>query len=339
MNVRKLFGFCAAALLCGSAFAGNAPDGAQAVAPAAAANEVAFQEGQTPPKPDKGYFWCLISKPAVFKCETEQVKIADATFYMKPVPPVYEWVEEQLMVAPARKIPYCEPAQFDRKQIDVVVRPEHTAIEVVPAVFETVEETVEFRPAMEREISIPAQYKTVMRTIEVEPERDVMCGVAAPADVKLNCGESVAGSIGAVQKPARCITLAMQEEVSPATTKKVSLPAITKPITKQVLKSPATTREVTVPAVTEKVWVETCIAEECIKYRDVPAEYKTIRRMVEKEPAKSERVEVAEKFQTLRKNVLVSPMSLVWRQYSIGKCKAVSDICARYGSLPGSGAF
>lgn len=337
MYFKKWLGVCAAMLVAGPALAGNAPAAAPEVV--GVPREIAFEEGKTPPKPCKENFWCLITRPAVFKCESEQVKVADATFYMKPIPAVYEWVEEQIQVAPARKIPYCQPAKFEQKCVEVVTQPAHTRFEVVPAVFETVNETITFRPAMEKEISVPAQYKTVMKTIEVEPARDMLCGVATPTDVKLNCGEAVAGSIGALQKPARCITIAVQEEVCPPTTKKISVPAITKCVPVQKLKTPATTREVQVPEVKTKMWVETCVGEECIKFRDVPAEFKCIRRMVEKEPAKTEKVAVPEKFQTIRKSVLVSPVTMIWRQYSIGKCKAVSDICSRYGSLPGSGAF
>lgn len=354
MDLKKLLGVCAAMLVSGPVFAGNAPEAAPAGAPAkegtyyagqdccggaGAPREIQFEEGKVPMKPCKDNFWCLITRPAVFKCETEQIEVAKPTFYMKPIPAVYEWTEEQIQVAPARKIPYCQPAKFEQKCVEVLTAPAYKQLEVVPAVFETVNETITFRPAMEKEISIPAQYKTVMKTIEVEPERDMLCGMATPTDVKLNCGETVAGSIGALHKPARCITVAIQEEVCPATTKKISVPAITKVVPVQKLKTPATTREVMVPEVKTKMWVETCVGEECIKYHDVPAEFKCIRRMVVKEPARTEKVDVPAKFQTVKKSVLVTPITMVWRQYSISKCKAVSDVCSRYGSLPGSGAF
>lgn len=347
MRIKKLLGVCAAALVVAApAFAGDAPAaggtyfaGQDCVGESGVPRELPFAEGQTPPKPCKGNFWTLITKPAVFDCQTEEVKVGDATFYMKPVPPVYEWVDEQIMVAPERKIPYCQPAKFNRKCVEVVVQEASTQYEIIPAEFETINEEITFRPEMEKEIFIPAQYCTVMKTIEIEPERDILCGVATPTDVKLNCGETVGGSIGALHKPARCITIAVMEEVSPASTKKVKVPAIVKTVPVRKLKKPAEVREVQVPAVVSKIWVETCVGEECIKFRDIPAEFKQIRRMVMKEEGKTERVEVPAKFETIKKNVLVTPTQMIWRQYSISKCKAVADVTAKYGSLPGSGAF
>lgn len=301
--------------------------------------EVPFEEGKTPPRPCKGYFWTLITKPATFKCVTEQVKVSDATFYMKPVPAKYEWVEEQIMVAPARKLPTCCPAKFNTEMRKVVVQEAHTQMVVVPAEFEDVCEEIIFRPEMEKEISVPAQYKTEMMTIQVEPERDSMCGMNTPKDLRVQCGEGVAGSIGATHTPARCITIPVQKEISPATTKKIKVPAIKKTIMVRKLKKPASVQEVKIPEVVKEIPVETCVGEECIKYVDVPAEYKCVRRLEMKEPAKTERVEIPAKYQTFKKNEICEPVKMVWRQYSIGKCKRVADTCARYGCLPGSGAF
>ena len=301
--------------------------------------EVPFEEGKPPPRPCKGYFWTLITKPAVFKSVTEKVKVSDATFYMKPIPATYEWTEERVMVAPARKVPVCQPAKFNTEMRKVVVQEAHTQLVVVPAEFEDVCEEIVFRPEMEKEISVPAEYRTEMLTIQVEPERASMCGICTPKGLNVNCGESVAGSIGATHTPARCITIPVQKEVSPATTKKVKVPAIKKTIMVRKLKKPATVQEVKIPEIVREIPVETCVGEECIKYQDVPAEYKTIRRMVMKEPARTERVEIPAKYQTFNRNEICEPVKMVWRQYSISKCKAVADVCSRYGCFPGSGAF
>lgn len=302
-------------------------------------HEMLFAEGATPPRPCKGHFWALITKPAVFKCANEQIKISEATFYMKPIPAKYEWVEEQIQVAPLRKVPYCEPARFRTKMEKVVVQEAHTQLCVTPAEFTDVCEEIVFRPAMEKEISVPAQYATEMMTIQIEPERDIMCAMNTPKELKVDCGESVAGSIGAAHAPARCITIPIQKEIAPATTKKIMVPAIKKTVMIRKLVKPASIQETKIPEIVKEIPVETCIGEECIKYRDVPAEYKCIRRMELKEAAKTERVEVPAKFQNFKRNEVVEPAKLVWRQYSITKCKIVADVCARYGCLPGSGAF
>ena len=346
MSIRKMLCLCAVACMTISAFAGDAledSNGSYFQGVDCEENpvdlEIPFVEGETPPKPCSGNFWTLITKPAVFETETEKVQTGQETFYMKPIPAKYEWVEEKIEVAPERKIPYCQPAKFSRKCVEVTIQEESTRFVSVPAVYEECEEEIVFRPEMEKEISIPAEYKTVMRKMEVEPERDEMCEVATPTDVKVNCGESVAGSIGAIHKPARYECIAVQELVKAATTKKIEVPAIKKKVKVRKLKTPAYTKEVKVPAIKKKMWVETCVAEECIRYRTVPAEYKTIRRLVLKDPARKEKIKVPAKYQTVVKKVLVSPTKMLWRQYSIGKCKAVADVCAKYGSLPGSGAF
>ncbi len=346
MKIKKLLCLCTMlAALAGSTYAGDAPnaEGSYFQGTDCTTNpipkEIPFVEGETPPKPCTGNFWTLITKPAVFKVETEQVQTGGATFYMKPIPAKYEWIEEKIEVAPERKIPYCQPAKFARKCVEVTIQEESTRYVTVPAVYEECEEEIIFRPEMEKEVSVPAEYKTVMKKIEVEPERDELCEVATPTDVEINQGEQVAGSIGAIHKPARYACIAIQELVTPATTKKLTVPEIKKKVMVKKLKTPAYTKEVVVPAIKKKIWVETCVAEECIRYRTVPAEFQTIRRMVLKEEARKEKIEVPAKFQQITKKVLVTPTCMIWRQYSIGKCKAVADVCSKYGSLPGSGAF
>lgn len=346
MGIKKMLCLCAMLLVvASSAFAGDAPSKEGSYFQGVDCNdnpvqkEIPFAEGETPPKPCEGNFWTLITKPAVFKVEAEKIQTGEATFYMKPIPAKYEWVEEKIEVAPERKIPYCQPAKFARKCVEVTIQEESTRFVTVPAMYEECEEEITFRPEMEKEISVPAEYKTVMKKMEIEPERDELCEVATPTDVEINQGEQVAGSIGAIHKPARYACIAIQELVKPATTKKVTVPAIKKKVMLKKLKTPAYTKEVVVPAIKKKMWVETCVAEECIRYRTVPAEFKCIRRMVLKEEARKEKIEVPAKFQEVTKKVLVTPTSMIWRQYSIGKCKAVADVCSKYGSLPGSGAF
>ena len=346
MGIKKMLCLCTMLLAAAnSAFAGDAPSKEGSYFQGVDCNdnpvqkEIPFAEGKTPPKPCEGNFWTLITKPAIFKVETEKIQTGEATFYMKPIPAKYEWVEEKIEVAPERKIPYCQPATFARKCVEVTIQEESTRFVTVPAVYEECEEEITFRPEMEKEISVPAEYKTVMKKIEIEPERDELCEVATPTDVEINQGEQVAGSIGAIHKPARYACVAIQELVKPATTKKITVPAIKKKVMLKKLKTPAYTKEVVVPAIKKKMWVETCVAEECIRYRTVPAEFKCIRRMVLKEEARKEKIEVPAKFQEVTKKVLVTPTSMIWRQYSIGKCKAVADVCSKYGSLPGSGAF
>ncbi|MDR0868167.1 MAG: hypothetical protein LBP75_06775 [Planctomycetota bacterium] len=300
-------------------------------------HELPFEEGKTPPRPCRGYFWTLVTKPAVFKCVSEQVPVSEATFYLRPTPPKYEWVEERVMVAPPRKVPYNQPAKFNKDLKKVVVQEAYTDYVVTAAEWEDVCETITFRPAMEKEIPVPAQYKTEILTIEVEPERDVLCGMQTPNDLELNSGEKVAGSIGMTHKPARCVTIPVQKVVVPESTRKIKVPAITKTVMVRKLKKPASVQEIKVPAVEQEIPVENCVGEECIKFKEIPAEYKQLRRLILKSPAGTERVEVPAQFRTFNRNQIVEPMKMLWRQYSIRKCKAVADSVARYGCLPASG--
>jgi hypothetical protein len=185
---------------------------------------------------------------------------------------------------------------------------------------------------------VPAQYKTELLTIEIEPAREALCGLTTPKDLKLARGEQVADSIGGVRIEAKCVTIPVQKEIAPATIKKIQVPALTKTVPVRKLKTPARVEEVAIAAIEKEIPVENCVAEECVKYRPVPAEYQCLRRLQLVEPATTERVEVPAKVQTFKRNKLVNPAQMVWRQISISKCKTVADACAKYGTLPATGA-
>jgi len=213
----------------------------------------------------------IITNPAVFKTETKRILVTPETTKLVKVPAVYKNVTEKIKVAPAKKVwknTKCHdkdcaveemicltdiPAQYKTVTKQVLVTPETTKTVTIPAVYKTVEVNKLVTPASTKTVKIPASYKTLTKTQKV-------------SDAKYVWSNSL------VEKPGmkRTSTVIC----------KVTIPAETKVITKQVVATPATTKTITIPATYKTIKVTKLITPEKTKKTVIPATYKTVTKEV-----------------------------------------------------------
>ena len=217
----------------------------------------------------------IITTPAAFKPGTKRILVTPASTKLIKVPAVYKNVTERVMVSPAKKVwkeTKCTdrdctveemmclvdvPAQYKTVTKQVVVTPETTKTVTIPAVYKTVQTNELAAPASTKTVAIPATYKTLEKTQKV-------------SDAKYVWSDSM------MEKPGMSRTSSV--------ICKVSIPAVTKTITKQVVATPATTKTVTIPATYKTVKVTKLVTPERTKKTVIPATYKTVSKQVQVAP-------------------------------------------------------
>ena len=213
----------------------------------------------------------IITKPAEFKVKSKRVLVTPATTKLVKVPATYKTVTERVMVAPAKKVwknTKCHdkdcsveemmclvdiPAQYKTITKQVVVTPETTKKVTIPAVYKTVQVNELATPASTKTVNIPATYKTIEKTQKISDARYVW-------------------SDSIIEKPGMTRTSSV--------ICKVSVPAVTKVVTKQVIDTPATTKTVTIPATYKTIEVTKLVTPERTKKTVIPATYKTVTKQV-----------------------------------------------------------
>ena len=193
------------------------------------------------------------------------------------VPAEYETYTERVLAKEAASRLETIPAQYETVSEQVLVREASTRLEVVPAVYETVEERMLVKPEGTRLEAVPAVYDTVTETVEVSPattkwekrEGDESCLSANPEDCRVWC---------LVDVPAVTRTVSKRVLKTPATTRTVSIPAEYKTVKRRRVKTPATTREITIPAEYDTITKTVLKAPAATRTIDIPAEYMTVTR-------------------------------------------------------------
>ncbi|HHD80468.1 MAG TPA: peptidoglycan-binding protein, partial [Campylobacterales bacterium] len=153
-------------------------------------------------------------------------------------------------------------AQYKTVTKQVVVKPATTKTVTIPAVYKTVKVNKLASEAKTKTINIPATYKTITKTQKV-------------SDAKYTWSNSLA------EKPGMTRTNSV--------ICKVSVPAVVKNITKQIVANPSKTKTVTIPATYKTIKVTKIVHPEKTKKIVIPATYKNI-----------------------TKEVLVSPQQVKW---------------------------
>ncbi len=212
----------------------------------------------------------VITKPAVYRWVEKRVMVSEPTVRYEEVPAVYEWVEERVLDKPAHTV--WKKGEGPIQKIDEATGEIMCLVEV-PATYKIVRKRVLKKPAGVRKVEIPAKYKTVkVRELVQEATAEK---VKIPAKYKtVRVRKQISGP--------EFVWHEVHKHGEPRSTRTgnriclVETPARYKTVTRKVLKSPATTREVTVPAVTKKVRVRKMVAEPQVKHIAIPAKYKTV---------------------------------------------------------------
>jgi hypothetical protein len=213
----------------------------------------------------------IIAVPAAFKPGTKKILVTPASTKLIKVPATYKNVTERIMVSPAKKVwkeTKCNdkdcaveemmclvdiPAQYKTVTKQVVVTPETTKSVTIPAVYKTVQTNELASAASTKTVAIPATYKTLEKTQKV-------------SDAKYVWSDSL------MEKPGMTRTSAV--------ICKVTIPAVSKVVTKQVVATPATSKTITIPATYKTVKVTKLVTPERTKKTVIPATFKTVTKQV-----------------------------------------------------------
>lgn len=249
---------------------------------------------------------------------------------------------------------YVRPTQFKTETADVLIKEASEMVETIPAKYETVEEKVLVKEASKKIVEVPATYEAVTEKVLVEAAKTVWKKGAGPIEkIDNTTGEIMC----LVEIPAKYKTVKKQVIKTPATIKEIEEPAVYKTVQVRKLISPEQEKRTKIPAEYQKVSKRKKISDAqfiwqathaegkpegrptgtqiCLK--EVPAQYKTVTKLVVKKPAgfakqelppvtetvkvrklvtnaSEKRSEIPAEFRTVAKRSKVGNESLEWRQ-------------------------
>jgi Putative peptidoglycan binding domain len=188
------------------------------------------------------------------------------------VPPRYENVTEQVVKKPASSRIEIVPARYETVKETVTTRDASKRLEVIPATYKTVTERVEIRPASKRLEVIPATYKNVTETVEIRPASKRVEPVAATFED---------------------VTERILVREAYTTWKRGSA----------YLSSAKALKTTAGRAVSGKAQAQG-LGDDVLCLVEIPAEYKTVSRRVEKTPATTREIDVPGESTTVSKRIV-----------------------------------
>jgi len=276
--------------------------------------------------------------PATTSYEEETVVVQEASQRMEIVPAVYETQNFEVVVQPATQKVVIVPAKYETQYVTVVTKEASQKLEVIPAVWGTETLTYNKKEYGSTLKVIPAKFSQGYQTIEVKPASAkwemsdtpaAECASSDPNDCRYWCYKNVpaqnitinttelATDAQVVKTPgcnqeggndADCGVGTYTREVvkTPATTRVIDIPAVTKTVKKTVMVTPPTTRVVDVPAVTKTMKRTVMVTPPTTRVIDIPAVTKTIKRTVIS-PESTRVVEIPAVSQTMKRTVMATP--------------------------------
>lgn len=244
-------------------------------------------------------------KPSTYRTETKKVLKKDASETVDVAPAKYEWVEEKVLVKEATTSVETVPAVYGTETEKVLVSPATTVwkkgrgpkeridnttgdimcLVEVPAVYKTVTKRVIKTPETTKTTEIPAEYKTMRVRKLVEPAKEVRKSIPAEYTEVSNRVKVSEESITWLSGDS------VDKEAGTPTGNKLCLkesPAVFKHVTKTVLKSPATSKRIEIPAEYKTVRVRKIT--EAGQERRIPVDAK-IEKVTKKVKVAEERLE------------------------------------------------
>jgi outer membrane murein-binding lipoprotein Lpp len=191
----------------------------------------------------------IIVVPATYKTETQKILVKPATTVWKkgsgPIQKIDSATGEIMCLVDV-------PAEYKTVTSRVIDKPSTTKTVTIPQVIKTIKVRQEVAPAKEVRRTIPAKYKMMTKTI-------------VESDGELVWHEVHNNTMNTKSRTGRHMCL-------------VNEPAIYKTTTKRIVLTPASTQKVVIPAVSQSIKVKTLVSSASEKRTKIPAVYKTITR-------------------------------------------------------------
>ena len=204
------------------------------------------------------------------------------------IPAKYDTTTEQVMTYAGSTSFKKTPAVYRDVQKRVLIEEESYVLVPVPPTYETVTERVLIQPEQVVKTVVPVTYRTESKKILVSPARTEWKKGRGPFE-KL---DTATGEI-------MC---------------RVSIPAVYKTITQEVVATPAQTAEKIIPAKYATIERRKMKTEPSTQRKIIPAKYRTITVKELVTPEGFESIKTPPKFTTIEKRTLISPESVQWRE-------------------------
>lgn len=206
--------------------------------------------------------------PAEFEVVEQKVLVKPATKRIEQVDAIHDWVEEQVVDQPAHTV--------WKKGKGPIQRVDHSTGEImclveVPATYKTVRKRVLVSAASTREVEVPAEHKTIEVKKLKRPAQEKRVDV--PAEY-----ETITKRVLVKPGSLRWAPVDSGAEGTPTgrTLCRTELQAVTKTVSRRVVKTPAGIERVEIPAETKMVRVRKLVEPAKTQVIDVPAEYTTV---------------------------------------------------------------
>lgn len=218
--------------------------------------------------------------PAVFETVEERVEIKEASTEVVDVPAVYRTETESVLVEPARNVwQHCGvsersedmclvavPARYETLTKTVLDRPATSRTVSIPAVYQTVNVQRLVTPATEKREVVPAEYQTINKRVKTKDAS--FFWLAKDAEVEANA-KPTGRTVCLEKQPAELATIERQVVAEPATTASTAIPAAYETFPIEELVSPATERRIVIPARTRTVTSRVQTAPSGLEWRQV----------------------------------------------------------------------
>ncbi|MFD2823708.1 OmpA family protein [Lacinutrix iliipiscaria] len=303
--------------------------------------------------------------PSRTETQTETVVVKEASQRLELVPAVYETQSFEVITQPASQRLELVPAVYETQDFTVVTQEASQRLEVIPAVYGTETRTYKKREYGTSLKVVPASFSPNYQVIETKPATAkwqmsdtpaAECQSSDPNDCRYWCYKSVPAqnitinttdltSDATFIRTPDCdpnanggedcgmSTYTVKVVTTPATTRVIDIPAVTKNVKKTVMVTPPTTRVIEIPEVRKtmkrvvmvtppttrvidipaetKTVTKTIIIPETTRVVDIPAVTKTMKRVVMVTPPTTRAIDIPQKTATIKKTVLTEDSKVV----------------------------
>ncbi|WP_430412729.1 OmpA family protein [Kordia sp.] len=329
----------------------------------------------------------LVKVPSQTSRDTETVVVSEASYRLKIVPAVYETRTFDVVTRPAYQKVVIVPAVYETRDVVITTKEASQRLEVVPAEWGTETVTYKKREYGSTVSIVPASFTSDFETVEVKPAAaewqmseiaPADCNSSNPDDCRYWCYKGIPAQNVTVPvkrlaadasssatpdcdpsnnggKPCGEGTFTRTIMVTPATTRVIPIPAVTKTVKKTVMVTPPTTRIVDVPEIRKtmkrKVMVtppttarieipaisetvkKTIITNESTRVEDIPSVSKTYKKTVMTTPPTTRPIEIAQKQATLKTTKLVEDASVVTTEVPAVYKTVTKEVLTKKGGL------
>ena len=266
-----------------------------------------------PGSAEVGQCFVEYQQDAHYKTVQEKVLKREASARIEIIPAQYEWIEQKVLIKEASEKIIDMPATYENRKEKILERAAYTTwkkgrgpieklsdstgdimcLVEVPAKYKTISKKILKTPATTKRVTIPGVYNTVKvrklvtpaqeKRTEIPAEFQMLTKKVKESDEVVSWRTQGAGGAGQLTGKIICKakinaiykTISKQVIASPATTKKIVIPAENKLVKVRKLVTPAQEKKTEIPAVFSEVSKRKKVVNEKLAWRPILCETNT----------------------------------------------------------------